>query len=129
MASKVLKGKNPNKPYTVRYWHEGRQRERSFTTRREASDFQARFEHASRTQTFIDPRKGAESFGDAAQRMIADQRNANTREAYSGALKHLDSILRRPLQAVANDRDGDQGPVRQPSPGQAHADGDPQHLR
>jgi integrase len=106
MASKILKGKNANKPYTVRYWHEGRQRERSFTTRREAQDFMARFEHDSRTETFIDPKASAETFGAAVSRMIQDQANANTREAYQGTLKHLDSILSRPLRAVANDRDG-----------------------
>jgi integrase len=105
MASKILKGKNPNKPYTVRYWHEQRQRERSFTTRREAQDFAAKFEHDSRDQTFIDPRASLETFGDAARRMIADQANANTREVYAGALKHLDSLTGRPLRAVANDRD------------------------
>ena len=106
MASKILKGKNPRKPYTVRYWHEGRQREHSFTTRREASDFIASFEHASRQGTYIDQRATSETFGQAAGRMIADQANANTREAYQGALIHLDSLLNRPLRAVANDRDG-----------------------
>ena len=89
MASKILKGKNPNRPYTVRYWHEGSQREKSFTTRREASDFQASFEHGQRQGTYVDQRASAESFGDAARRMIADQANANTREVYAGALKHL----------------------------------------
>jgi integrase len=106
MASKILKGKNPNKPYTVRYHYEHRQRERSFVTRREAQDFAAKFEHDSRDQTFIDPRASAETFGQAAARMIADQANANTREAYAGSLKHLDSLTGRPLRAVANDRDG-----------------------
>jgi integrase len=102
----LVKGKNANRPYTVRFWHEQRQRERSFTTRREAMDFIAKFEHDRREHTFIDPRASAETFGYAAKRMIADQRNANTREAYTGALKHLDSFLNRPLRAVANDRDG-----------------------
>jgi hypothetical protein len=67
MASEILpKGKNTRKPYTLRYWHEGRQRERSFVTLREARDYQAKFEHDSREQTFIDPRTSAETFGDAA---------------------------------------------------------------
>jgi hypothetical protein len=102
----LVKGKNPRKPYTVRYWHEQRQRERSFTTRREASDFIAKFEHDRREHVFIDPRADRETFGEAARRMIADQANANTREAYSGALKHLQAFTGRPLRAVANDRDG-----------------------
>jgi integrase len=102
----IVKGKNANKPFTVRYWHEQRQRERSFATKREATDFIAKFEHDRREHVFIDPRASAETFGDAARRMIADQRNANTREAYNGALKHLDAFLNRPLRSVANDRDG-----------------------
>lgn len=106
MASKILKGKNPNKPYTVRYWLEGRQRERSFTTRREASDFMASFEHGQREGSYVDPKASAQTFGEAARQMIADQANANTKEAYTGALKHLDEFLTRPLRAVANDRDG-----------------------
>jgi hypothetical protein len=81
MASKILKGKNPNKPYTVRYWLEGRQREQSFTTRCEASDFQASFEHGQRQGTYVDSRAGSQTFGEAARQMIADQANANTREA------------------------------------------------
>jgi integrase len=106
MASKILKGKNPRKPYTLRYWSEGRQRERSFVTRREATDFQAQFEHGTREGTYIDPRTSAETFGKAAERMIQDQPNANTREAYTGCLRHLTPILGRPLREVANDRDG-----------------------
>jgi hypothetical protein len=105
MASKILKGKNARKPYTVRYWDEGKQRERSFSTRREATDCQVKFEHDSREGTYIDPRASTETFGQAAHRMIADQRNANTREAHLGSLKRLDSQLARPLRAVANDRD------------------------
>lgn len=101
MASKILKGKNARKPYTLRYWDEGRQRERSFATLREARDFQAKFEHDSREGTYIDPRASAETFGSAARRMIADQANANTREAYAGSLKHLDTLLvRQPPLAV-----------------------------
>ena len=29
----VVKGKNKNRPYTVRYWDQGRQRERSLRTK------------------------------------------------------------------------------------------------
>jgi hypothetical protein len=35
--SVIIKGKNPRKPHTVRYWADGRQRERSFATAREAT--------------------------------------------------------------------------------------------
>ena len=34
--SVIVKGKNPNKPHTVRFWVDGRQRERSFATAKEA---------------------------------------------------------------------------------------------
>jgi hypothetical protein len=34
--SVIIKGKNPRKPHAVRYWIDGRQRERSFATAREA---------------------------------------------------------------------------------------------
>ena len=30
--SVIVKGKNANKPHTVRYWTDGKQRERSFAT-------------------------------------------------------------------------------------------------
>lgn len=35
----IIQGKNPRKPYTVRYWVAGKQRERSFATRAEAEAF------------------------------------------------------------------------------------------
>jgi len=99
-------GSGTARPWTVRYQFEGRQREKSFATKREAADFISKFQHDRREHTFIDPRAGAETFGKAAERMINAQTNLNTREAYAGTLKHLDAILNRPLRAVANDRDG-----------------------
>ena len=41
-------GSGSAKPWTVRYQDEGKQRERSFQTKREADDFKAHFEHSSR---------------------------------------------------------------------------------
>jgi hypothetical protein len=38
-VSAIIAGKNANKPHTVRYWLEGRQRERSFATAAEAAAF------------------------------------------------------------------------------------------
>src|SRR5262249_20654362 len=75
-SAKIIKGKDPRKPYTVRYWHEGRQRERSYATKREADDFKAKFEHDSREHIFVDPRLGGERFRDAAERW--PQRHAGT---------------------------------------------------
>jgi hypothetical protein len=51
----VVRGKNPGQPYTVRYFHENRQRERSFRSKREADEFNAKFEHDSREHSFTDP--------------------------------------------------------------------------
>ena len=102
----IIKGKNKNKPFTVRKWHEGRNVEQSFATLREAKNHVAQFEHSRRDGTYIDPRQADERFEDAARRMIARQRNPRTQEVYLGALLHLKPILSRPLRAVANDRDG-----------------------
>src|SRR5215471_2128081 len=93
--------------YTVRYWAEGKDKEKTFKTRREASDFATRTEHDKRTGTYIDPSLSRETFGQAFERMMSTKRlSANSREAYRGSLKHLQSIVNRPLSAVANDRDG-----------------------
>ena len=39
VVSTIIAGKNTRKPYTVRYWLDGKQRERSFATSREAKAF------------------------------------------------------------------------------------------
>lgn len=51
----MVKGKNPRKQWTVRYWVGGRQREKSFATSREARDFKIKTEHDARASIFIDP--------------------------------------------------------------------------
>src|ERR1039457_5430555 len=48
--SVIIKGKNPRKPHTVRYWVDGRQCERSFATAREAQDFKIKTDHDTRAQ-------------------------------------------------------------------------------
>ena len=68
--SVIVKGKNPRKPHTVRYWVDGKQRERSFTTAREAKDFKIKTDHDVRAQIFVDDRKGRENFGEAAQKWL-----------------------------------------------------------
>jgi integrase len=87
--AKLIKGKNPRKPWTVRYWHEGRQREKSFTTKREADDFVAKYEHDRRESIFIDPKLGSVTFGEYAQRWI-DQHHGtdSTKAMYQGLLTH-----------------------------------------
>ena len=61
--SVIIRGKNPRKPHTVRYWVDGRQRERSFATAREAQDFKIKTDHDTRAQIFIDDKLGREDFG------------------------------------------------------------------
>jgi hypothetical protein len=106
-VAKIIKGKNASRPWTARYWHEDRQRERSFTTRRQADEFIAKFEHDRRLNLFVDPRSAAETFREAAQRWIGTRRCHNTRSKYQGILDHhLTTLAGRKLREVANDRDG-----------------------
>src|ERR1035441_8518659 len=58
--SVIIKGKNPRKPHTVRYWADGRQRERSFATAREATDFKIKTDHDTRAQIFVNDKLGRE---------------------------------------------------------------------
>jgi integrase len=106
MAVKLIRGKNRLKPYTARYTVEGRQQETSFRTLQEFRDFKVKVQHDQAAGTFIDPKLGSETFGDAARRMIAGKRAQGTRKTYTAALKHLDAFASRKLRDVANDRDG-----------------------
>ena len=71
--SVIVRGKNPNKPYTVRFWVDGRQRERSFRTRKEADDFKIKTDHDVRAQIFVDDRAGRQWFVDAATAWLDPQ--------------------------------------------------------
>jgi integrase len=107
--AKLIKGKNPRKPYTVRYWADGRQREKSFATQRDARDFLVKTEHDIRAQVFVDPRQGNERFRDAAERWVSRLTGAeNTKEIYRRILRnHINPVIGdRPLRAVAADRAG-----------------------
>lgn len=105
----IVKGKNPNKPYTVRYYHDGRQREKSFATRKEANDFRVKFEHDAREQTFVDPKVAGEKFGAVANRWLARHPGSpRTLNIYETALRlHVLPVFgSRPLAQVAQDREG-----------------------
>ncbi|HWG64235.1 MAG TPA: tyrosine-type recombinase/integrase [Streptosporangiaceae bacterium] len=102
MASTIIKGKNPGKPWTVRYWHDAKQRERSFRTSREANDFKAKFENDSREQIYIDPKLGSVTFREYSDAWLAAHAGTvATNRAYKSMLtKHLypaigDSQLRK----------------------------------
>jgi integrase len=106
--AKLIRGKNPRKPWTVRYWHEGNQRERSFTTKREADHFIAKYEHDRRESIFIDPKLGSVTFGEYAQLWI-DQHHGtdSTKGMYQGLLsRHLEPALgSRPIRQIATGRE------------------------
>ena len=62
----IIKGRNARKPYTVRYRDSfGRQRERSFTTRKEAEAFQTDQERAKRYGSDVDLTAAKTAFNDA----------------------------------------------------------------
>jgi integrase len=107
--SVIIKGKNPRKPHTVRYWIAGRQRERSFTTAREARDFMTKIEYEARTQSFTDPALGAVRFTDYANDVISNRAIApGTRKVYRIVLSKWVAPWAgdRTLRQVADDREG-----------------------
>jgi hypothetical protein len=69
--SVIIKGKNPRKPHTVRYWVDGRQRERSFAAAGEARDFKIKNDHDTRAHIFVDDKLGREDFGRSVDTWIS----------------------------------------------------------
>jgi hypothetical protein len=107
-VSVIIKGKNPRRPHTVRYWHDGRQRERSFATAKEAKDFKIKADHDTRAQIFIDDKLGREDFGTAVDTWI--DRHAvvdSTRNGYRATARAWvkPAFPGRTVAQVANDRD------------------------
>jgi integrase len=81
--SVIIKGKNLRKPHTVRYWVDGKQRERSFATAGEAKDFKIKTDHDVRARIFVDDKSGRENFGEAAQKWLAGLvKSAGTKKVY-----------------------------------------------
>jgi hypothetical protein len=68
VTSAIIKGKNVNKPFTVRFWIGGKQKERSFSARKKASDFKINTDHDTRAQIFVDDKLtlGGQKFSGAA---------------------------------------------------------------
>ncbi|HEY3034768.1 MAG TPA: hypothetical protein VGJ54_08925, partial [Streptosporangiaceae bacterium] len=107
--ARIIKGKNARKPYTVRYQADGRVRERSFVTAREAREFKIKYEHDSREQTFVDPRNGSTPFVDYVAGWIERmEATAGTRSGYRGHLRNHAGPWAggRTLAQVSQDRDG-----------------------
>src|SRR6185437_5689502 len=119
MATRI-RGKNKNKPYTTRYYYEGRQREKSFRTAKEEADFRAKFEHDSREQIFVDPKVENEKFEDAALSWLARHPGTpKTKATYEQMLRlHILPVFgRTSLAQLAASRDAVEGFLRETLPG------------
>lgn len=104
--SVIIRGKNRRKPHTVRFWIDGRQRERSFVTAREARDYQIKIDHDLRARIFIDDSR--ETFGECATTYLARLPIAPRSRSTYGDLwrKHIEPELAdRAIASVARDRD------------------------
>jgi integrase len=106
--SVIVKGKNANKPYTVRYWVDGKQREKSFATKREADDFKIKTDHDVRAQIFVDDKLGRQNFGEAASAWLAGlARSEQTKLVYGSVLNVyvMPALGSKTVTQVANDRE------------------------
>lgn len=107
--SVIVKGKNPRKPHTVRYWDNGRQRERSFATLAEAKAFRTDTDHAQRYCVRpVNPDDGRAPFGPEAEKFVARMPVSElSRGSYRSAYRtHIAPVLGgRSLADVAADRD------------------------
>jgi integrase len=107
--SVIIKGKNENKPYTVRFWVDGKQKERSFKTSREAKDFQIKTDHDVRVNIFVDDKLGRQNFGEAAAAWLNGlARSEQTKLVYESLLSvHvMPAFGSKTIAQVADDRDG-----------------------
>jgi integrase len=95
VAKVVSKAQNTRKPWTVRYWADGKQRERSFVTRRDADDYAAKVEHDKRAAIVADPRLGDAPFRDYAAAWLRQHGGAaNTIRIYGNALDlHVNPVI------------------------------------
>lgn len=107
--------------WTLRYWADGRQRERSFADeldangrprygsgRRLAQDAQLKIAHDKRARVFIDPKLGGVRFRDECERWISRHPGTEaTKTVYRSLLKaHVGPVLGdRTLASVAQARD------------------------
>lgn len=105
----IVRGKNPNKPYTVRYTDNTGQHERSFKYKKDADDFKAKVEHDTRAGIFVDPKAASRKLAVVAASWLERHPGTpKTKTNYEMALRlHILPIFgHRPLTEVANDREG-----------------------
>lgn len=106
--SVIIKGKNVNKPYTVRFWVDGKQRERSFATRKEAQDFKIKTDHDVRAQIFIDDKLGKQNFGETASSWLDHLvKSPGTKKTYKSVFNAhvLPAFGSRTISDVARSRE------------------------
>src|SRR5260370_36826181 len=106
----VVKARHANarKPWTVRYMLDGKTKEESYQTKREASDRKVEIEHGQRTHTFVDARDGRARFADYAASWIDGlDRAPGTKASYLSVLNAqiLPVVGTRTLAQVAADRE------------------------
>lgn len=108
----IVRGKNKNKPWTVRYYDGGRQKEISFARKTGpdgADAFIAKFEHDRRENIFVDPREANAKFRNVADSWLARHPGtAKTKTNYEMALRlHILPVFGgKGLATVARDREG-----------------------
>lgn len=115
-----IRGKNPNKRHTIRYYYEGKQHEKSFKYKRDADDFKAKFEHDSRERIFVDPKTANEPFASVAGSWLARHPGKDkTKQNYEMLLRlHILPVFGgQGLAAVARDREGAERFLRETLPG------------
>src|SRR5215470_1242081 len=97
------------KPYTIRWTANGKQREQSFPTKRDALDFKVSVEHETRSGTYADPKLGSVKFTEYAAQVISGMDvSEGTAKVYSGALRTWLAPWagQRTLAQVSRDREG-----------------------
>ena len=110
---------NPSGSFTLRYWADGKQREKTFrdtpgkpgSGRKLAEDWALKLAVGKREGdvSFTDKSKAAVRFSDYAREWIAAHRNQRTRNTLESTLRVIESDLgNRTLAQVANDREGAQ---------------------
>src|ERR1035441_360376 len=103
--SNIVKGENIRKPYTFKYRDDqGKQREKSFSTKREAEDFKTATDHSLKSHSYIDTKNGKTTFGEYAAKWVNEYPCAEqTRKGLRLTLgKHLAPLHNMTLTQVAS---------------------------
>jgi integrase len=101
----IHKPGNIRSPYTVRYSADGRQREKSFRTKREAEDFRLSAEHDQRRGVFVDPDERTTLADYFASWIETHQVSDGTKRLYRSAFANWikPALGRKPIGKVTHD--------------------------